>query len=324
LTNPDVSGGRDAEQEASRWAVRISGRSLSGDERAALDAWLAEDPRRHGVLLRARAGLKLIDRTLAAEQPHSGFTNDNDTDTFADGTHPKRWRVRVFAGGFAVAVGLAAIVAIGRPVIVRDVPTSRQVTENMQTLGDGSIVTLTKNARIEADMSADARRIVLIQGKATFAVARDPQRPFVVQSGAVFAQATGTVYSVERIGLQGGAVDVAEGSVLVWARDEREQAVLLHAGDKLKLAPTVNAARTAPPLPEPDIAKISLDNVTIAAAAARFNKINRRQIVIENPEIGSVQIVGLFKASEPERFAEAAAAVADASIIYEKDHIVIK
>ena len=61
--------------------------------------------------------------------------------------------------------------------------------------------------------------------------------PFVVQAGDVYAQATGTVYSVNRVDRTGGRVKVTEGSVLVWAQDERDQAVLLRAGGELTLKP---------------------------------------------------------------------------------------
>ncbi|MFN6936218.1 MAG: hypothetical protein ACK4NZ_13840, partial [Tsuneonella sp.] len=147
----------------------------------------------------------------------------------------------------------------------------------------------------------------------------------------VYAQATGTVYSVRRVGATGGAVRVDEGSVLVWGRDERDQAVLLHAGGALMLEPgtghadRVEAARPAPPPPPPpELAQISLDNVTIEAAARRFNRINRTQIVITDPAVGQTRIVGLFRANDPERFADAAAAVAGATVEVNGDKIEIK
>jgi transmembrane sensor len=181
-------------------------------------------------------------------------------------------------------------------------------------------------------MRDGVRKVMLLQGEATFHVAKDRQHPFVVQSGDVYAQATGTVYSVRRAGAAGGAVRVDEGSVLVWVRDERDQAVLLHAGDAVTLEPgigrpdRVEAGRqeSSPPPPPPELAQISLDNVTIEAAARRFNRINRAQIIIADPAVGQVRIVGLFHANDPERFAEAAAAVAGADAEVQEDRIEIK
>ena len=60
--------------------------------------------------------------------------------------------------------------------------------------------------------------------------------------------------------------------------------------------------------------QISLDNESILAATKRFNRVNRTQIVVRDPAIGDVRIVGLFQANEPEHFAQAAAAIADAKV----------
>jgi transmembrane sensor len=119
---------------------------------------------------------------------------------------------------------------------------------------------------------------------------------------------------------------VAEGSVLVWARDEREQAVLLHAGDKLTLKPTpASRPSSSPrPLPPPAIAKISLDNVPIAWAVERFNRVNSTRIVVADDEIGAVRIVGLFKANDPQHFAEVVAQFTGANVENEDGVIFIK
>ena len=188
-----------------------------------------------------------------------------------------------------------------------------------------------EGARIEVAFSADHRRITLVSGRATFKVAKDKAHPFVVRSGDIYAQATGTVYSVGRVGPNGGTVKVTEGSVLVWARDERERAVLLHAGGSLTLDPgapprpeaeTVEAA--APRLPPPEPARISLDDEPISSAVVRFNRINSTKIVIADPEIGETRIIGLYRANDPERFAQAVAAVSGAQIEHEQGRIVIK
>ena len=72
--------------------------------------------------------------------------------------------------------------------------------------------------------------------------------------------------------------------------------------------------QAVPPLPAPAIAQISLENVTIASAVARFNNVNRTKIVIEDAGIGAIRIVGLFSAHDPDQFARAAAIVAGARV----------
>ncbi len=135
---------------------------------------------------------------------------------------------------------------------------------------------------------------------------------------------------VTRVGLTGGTVKVTEGSVLVWSRDERDQAVLLHAGDAvtLDLGP-IEAARLRrrwppPSLPPPELAQISLDNVPIKSAVVRFNRVNSTKIVIDRSGDRETRIVGLFRTNDVEQFAQAAAALSGGKVEYEKGRIEIK
>ncbi|AHE57108.1 FecR family protein [Sphingomonas sanxanigenens] len=318
--------------QAARWAAR----ALYGEMPAEFEAWLAADRRHRGAYLRARASLYAIEDAVlastgvAAPAPVPAGNpmaagNDDDAPTRA------RWRTgrHVLLGG-ALAASLVALVGLGLPMLGSLQP-AREASDRRLTLADGSVVTLGEEARIAYAMRDGVRTVSLTRGEALFHVAKDRAHPFVVRSGDVYAQATGTVYSVRRIGRTGGAVRVSEGSVLVWARDERDQAVLLHAGDALSLEPGTPqshppalATPAPPPSPPPALAQIALDNVTIEAAARRFNRINRTRIEIADPAVGQMRIVGLFRANDPEQFARAAAAIAGAEVEVAVDGSVIK
>lgn len=236
-----------------------------------------------------------------------------------DRTSTARWAIRVASGCAAIAASILVMFALDVNVL-RD----QSKPTHVMSLHDGSVVTLPEDARIEVALSDRDRRITLLSGEATFKVAKDAARPFVVRSGAVYAQATGTEYSVRRLGAAGAAVHVVEGSVLVWAREDREQAVLLHAGGDLTLEPGKGASAPSQPLPSPAVAQISLDGVSIASAAARFNSLNETQIVIDDRDIGEIKIIGLFSAHDPEQFARAAAVVADARVVRRGRDIVLQ
>jgi transmembrane sensor len=233
--------------------------------------------------------------------------------------------------GAAMAASLAVFVLVGALVSSRtDQPDL--AAGHIVKLEDGSVATLQRDARIDVVLSADARRVTLLSGDATFRVAKDQARPFVVRSGEVYAQATGTIYSVARVGARGGAVKVMEGSVLVWSGDQRERAVLLQAGDSLILDPP----SPAPPRPRPDkaarkgppppsaLAQIALDDTPIRVAVGRLNRVNRTKIVLADPAIGDIRIVGLFKADDPDEFARMAAAVSGGEVERGPGVIVIK
>jgi transmembrane sensor len=92
----------------------------------------------------------------------------------------------------------------------------------------------------------------------------------------------------------------------------------------LTLEPGPEAREQTAALPSSAVAQISLDDVPIASAVARFNSLNETRIVIDDPEIGEIKIIGLFSAHEPEQFAQAAAVVADARVVRRGRDIVLQ
>jgi len=315
---------------------------MTPEERSELERWLAADPRHRGAYARARAWLRAVEQaatdrvSIAEPAPLSPLAGDNDNNDEPGGTAPRfadrrspSWARRAAAGIGALAFGTALLLGLGAPLHFLDRPEQAGAEMQIVRLKDGSVATLSQDAEIRVVLSDSIRRITLLRGRATFEVAHDKARPFVVRSGDVYAQATGTVYSVSRVGRTGGAVQVTEGSVLVWPRDERDQAVLLHAGGTVTLDPGPAkaprlAAPAGPQLPPPELAQISLDNVPIAEAAARFNRVNSTRIVIADPAIGDVEIIGIYRANEPEQFARAAAAITGAEVKKHNSTIVIK
>ena len=333
------------DEQAILWAVETAHGELTPVSRTERDAWLAADGRHRGAYVRACAWLRAIEDSVieahaapaapSATRPFPLSVNDNGSDR--DEVAPRtvraaffRWSGRAAAGGAALAMSLGALVAVGVPVAGLFGDAAPVAREQTVTLRDGSVAMLDRDAQIQVALSDNIRKITLLSGEATFKVARDKTRPFVVRSGDVYAQATGTIYSVRRIGLTGGAVKVTEGSVLVWPRDERDQAVLLHAGGTISLDPGPIVANPEPEqaaprrLPPPELAQISLDNVPVRSAVARFNRVNTTQIVLADPAIGDIVIIGLYRANDPEHFAEAVAAISGGRIERSGRNIVIK
>ncbi len=280
------------DEQAARWAARVAHGRIDGLAYARLQAWLDDDRRNRGAYLRAQAALHTIEQAVldqSGKAPVSGAQSARRARQAAPG----------WIRGFAVAASLAVATWVGAGWWNHDA-SGQQV----MALQDGSRIRLVGDADVRVEIDAHVRRISLIRGTATFEVAKDGSRPFVVEAGRVFAQATGTVYTVSRVGSTGAQVDVAEGGVLVWAGQAREHAVQLRAGGSMTLDPG----------DAPDERQMSFDGVSIAEAVARFNAINGKQIAIADQAIGEVEIVGVFKRDDPERFARAVALLTGARI----------
>ncbi|MCB5424370.1 FecR domain-containing protein [Altererythrobacter sp. CC-YST694] len=316
---------------------------MTAEDHAELNTWLAADGRHRGAFLRSRAGLYMAEDAVASARAMSAAPEvSRAVSANCAGEHNRKFMPRLsrriflpgyvksIAGGTALAASVAALVAIGLPVLFHFRPTEPVVAEQIVKLKDGSIATLGQGAQIKVVFSPDYRRITLVDGAATFKVAHDKGRPFIVQSGDIYAQATGTIYSVSRFGKTGGTVKVSEGSVLVWQHDDRDQGIMLHAGEELMLTaeprltePKVAASVTSPAQP-PKAPQIAFDREPLRSAVARFNRINKTKIVIADPEIGDTEIIGLFRTDDPEQFAEAAAALAGGTVERRGNEIVIK
>src|SRR5690606_23063359 len=82
-------------------------------------------------------------------------------------------------------------------------------------LADGSVVQVDPQTRLDVRFDDRFRRVVLTQGRAVFRVARQPGRPFFVESGEAVVRAVGTAFGVERREHGRLVVTVAEGKVAV-------------------------------------------------------------------------------------------------------------
>jgi transmembrane sensor len=102
--------------------------------------------------------------------------------------------------------------------------------QNRIVLQDGSIAHLNTASHIRVDYSPHERRIVIEEGEVWFDVAKNPDRPFIVDGQYADARAVGTAFSVrETPGFT--RVSVTEGTVVLQTQDG-STSPNLHRGDE--------------------------------------------------------------------------------------------
>jgi transmembrane sensor len=183
-----TSGWPEIEHQAAAWLARRD-RGLTAAEQDAFFQWLAEDPRHGEWLARHQqtvAGLKL----LAQWKPEHGTRPNPDLLAWAPPAPAQRssallrWLVPVsLAAAFAVVFwrphyGSTAVQA----------PETAPAPIVRRVLEDGSTIDLNSGADVTVDYSATRRVIRLVRGEAHFAVAKNPERPFVVHVNHTGAQ----------------------------------------------------------------------------------------------------------------------------------------
>lgn len=303
----------DIEAAAARWVVRADRGDLDPAE---LEAWLAADTRRQGAFVRAQAAWGLLDR---------GRVFDGE-----ERATPQRRRIDrrgLLAGLGAAAAACVAVVVAPRLLSARYGTTVGEIRR--VPLADGSLAAINTDTALEVAMKPRRREVRLDRGEAWFQVAKDAQRPFVVESGPVRVRAVGTAFSVRR--RDGGCeVLVTEGVVEVWSEGAGEAPRRVAAGERVFASDGAGAARPVPASLEitRELAwregQIVLDGEAFGAAAEEFNRYNARKIVIADPALAEQKLVGWFRTNEPESFARAAAASFGARVTVRGDAILVQ
>jgi transmembrane sensor len=285
--------------EAAYWAARIDAGPLPPGERAILEAWLAADTRHYGALAQGSALL------VPARRPAAMRT--------AGLAEPRR---RLFLVG-GVAAGLAIFMGAASYVIrAKGAEHYRTQIGEMRViaLSDGSVVSLNTNSEIAVRYSTWQRHIELLQGEALFDVAKNKQRPFIVQAGITQVRAVGTSFTVKALPNQPVQVLVREGIVEVNRPNTPVAPIVLVAMNSRAIAPQ-DAPIVATPVETGEVGRelawrvgrTAFHGETLSEAAAEFARYSNVHIEIDDPEVASEKVTGLFVSTDPVGFAKAVA-----------------
>lgn len=295
--------------EAANWAARVD-RGLSPDEEKALDTWLAEDCRRLGAYGKVRATAVHTERARA----------------LAPNFDPVKFQTRaarpavsrrglLMAGGGAIAASVAGVAVLG---LNRGQSYNTRLGEVRVTpLADGSVMTLNTASRVVVNFSDTQRTIRLLEGEALFDVARDVDRPFLVDAGEARVRAVGTSFTVRRLGDAPVEVLVREGIVEVsrHAGSAMPRPVRVAANTRAVASSSsgksVAAMSVGPAVVRRELAwregRIAFQGETLGQAAAQFSRYSETRIAIDDPAIAAEQVTGLYQANDPVGFAQAVA-----------------
>ncbi|MDT9600261.1 FecR family protein [Sphingosinicella rhizophila] len=215
----------------------------------------------------------------------------------------------------AMAISFVLIAGLVGWQIDRGDPIDTAVGEQRSVkLADGSVVTLNTATELSTHFSADRRLVRLDEGEASFDVAKDSLRPFIVEAGDARVVAVGTIFDVRY--MQGVlAVTLAEGRVRVVDTQSAEG----NAPAEVDMKPGQRLVRLTTNAPA-RVAAVNLQNARawrsgqvvfadtpLAAAVREMNRYTDSPIRIADDRIGSLRISGSFRATDTAQFARAVA-----------------
>lgn len=228
----DAHSHASADDQASLWAARLDGGSLSAADRTALDAWLAENPAHRALL----ANYCQFSADLERQLPPLVEAGRISLPAAAT-PRRTRWSFPQRVGAtLAAAAAITLGLWVARPGARFENFAAPPGQRQSFALGDGTRVELNAHSALQFVDRGGERHAKLTEGEAYFVVSKNKAKPFMVETPTGSVRVTGTTFAVrtETAALE---VTVMEGSVQVVpgaATGVRESTtVALGAGDRL-------------------------------------------------------------------------------------------
>jgi|GEM_PF-1468118 len=286
----------EEEEKIYHWLVHGGMDSAGAEGRADFEAWLQEKPaRRH----RARAVENIWN--------HPDF---KQALTLVDSSRDTRpaplWKSKSAASRpWYLAIAAGFLIAITTTLIPNMSTSSKAISHIYQTepkqlssnrLADGSTLDLSANTKVAVHYTERRRRIRLYNGEAQFTVAKDQQRPFIVESRQASVQALGTVFNVDqRLGVT--ELTVLEGKVSASPIRQPGTVVTVSAGETLRIAENATGA-----VRKFDLAGYKswidgyaqVQNLRLSELLGEFNRFSDIPLVAKGHDTANLRVSGSF------------------------------
>lgn len=295
---------------------------------AALERWLAEDPRHSEAFARAQAMWDSIGdyqtapellalRTRVLQRAYQRKKHR--------WTHDTQRRNLLFGGGIAAAAAISG----GLFVYGQHRPqTFTTGIGEMRTLvlSDKSLITLDARSRLIVNYSRGLRHLELVQGRAHFAVAHDPSRPFQVEARHQTVTALGTDFTVD---LRPRALNVAlfSGKVTVGGRSSHLHHLSplqeLIIGDDLPQGFALRRLEDSAQNLAWREGRLIFTNERLDDAIDRMNNYAPTRLMVDS-DVANIRISGLFMVGQTNAFIDALQAYYPLQADITPDHILIR
>lgn len=210
---------------------------INQEELSLLNAWIKESEDNNKIFESYKKSFHLS----VESDTHSKIDINNEWTKFRNNIYKEQVTISKkdpFSIIYKIAAAIVVIAVISSVLYISFKPNEKIIiAENNkieQKLDDGSIVSINKNSEltIYEDFNQLNRKIKL-KGEAFFKVAKDFQKPFIVEAGQLSIKVIGTEFYVNYIESSGEVeVIVSSGKVAVYETDNPEAVTYLEKGQK--------------------------------------------------------------------------------------------
>ena len=232
----------------------------------------------------------------------------------------RQWIARAAAIAL-VAVAIGAIFFVMQPEENAILYATLTGEQSSVPLPDGSVVNLNTQSRMRVKFSEEFRDVHLVEGEALFNVERDAKRPFRVITEHALIEAVHTQFNV-RQDSNAVTVTVTEGVVVVSSatvgagtdlsvdgqsgETDSSQSVRLNAGQQTQVGSDITEAVVVDTKVENAIAwrqhRLIFDALPLKQVIEEFNRYNDPPAVIEDRQLESLPISGVFRSNDRDSF----------------------
>ena len=300
-------------EAAACWVSRLAA-GLAASEEEQFEAWIEADPRHAAILAEQQA---VWDRFSALATEAAGTVPDSERYRARRTGRLAAWvffPLLAAAAAFMLGLFLRTPAQSSAPQPAAFAQTTLPVPLAQRILPDGSVVDLNRGADIMIAFSATVRRVVLLKGEASFAVAKNPI-PFIVAVGGVEVRAVGTAFNVRydphtvEVVVTEGKVQVATSADLTSSRGPSLPVLAAGQSTTIALKPRSSAPQVAT-LTSDKLAErlawqpklLDFDDVPLIDIAAAFNRSNPVRLVLRDPTLRSLRLNASFRSDNMEGF----------------------
>lgn len=307
------------QEHASLWISRMD-RGLTTDEQKSLSIWLNESDAHKDALFNLA---KLWDDLSVLNELSDLFPLETKTKS-------KRFVPIAMAASFA-AIMLSSASLMFTDISLPFINSASKIAQvkHYQTkigeqvsfsLPDGTSIRLNTNSQVKVAFTDNHRQISLLKGEARFDVAKDKNRPFTVSVDDKSFTALGTIFNVQKNGIDDLELVVTEGKVLISDTNSITQRLdnIVSSFKTLehnKLAGSVvNSGEKSVVTQNTKISKISLDQIQkelswqqgmlifdatpLNTALDEISRYNDIQFEIIDTDLSELKVSGYFKSGD--------------------------
>ncbi|MFA0812619.1 FecR family protein [Microbulbifer epialgicus] len=320
--NKDTSITPEEEQEIFSWFLHGTREKASPEKRKDFGAWLNQKPNRQAIAQRIEYIWNHRDFERALLQIEK---TDHKEPLNSRKATVRPWYLAI-ATSLLIVITTTMMHNSNTPKSAKRIYQTEPKQVSSQKLSDGSTLDLSATTKVAVSFNPRKRRIRLFNGEAQFSVAKDPSRPFVVESRQASIRALGTIFNVDqRYGFT--ELSVLEGEVIVNPLKQTRKRFVVGAGEMLRITEhSTGAIKTF------DLTNYKswiegytqVENQRLSELLIEFNRFTDTPLTTKGNDIGKLLVSGSFDLNNIDTNIQILAKLHNLKIQHQGSHTVLE